>query len=115
MPRGIVVHFPRFFVGSWQFSLTLTSQVAAFFVNAVTSGYFFVRWWRLPSSLKQRIWNLYGWFAGLMCSGSCFGTLYGASLTEFQTFFFLSGFDPDSFAVNSQQAVAISNVIRENV
>jgi hypothetical protein len=65
--------------------------VAAFVLNTVASGYFFVWWYRAPVSIKRSVWDLYGWFTGLMCSGSCFGGLQVATYTQFQINFFQSG------------------------
>jgi hypothetical protein len=66
-------------------------KVAAFFLNTVASGYFFVWWYRAPVSIKRSVWDLYGWFTGLMCCGSCFGGLQVATYTQFQINFFQSG------------------------
>ena len=35
----------------------------------------FVRWWRIGEQNRRRVWLLYPWFTGLMCSGSCFGVM----------------------------------------
>jgi len=51
------------------------AQVAAFCVSAVVSGTMFLRWWRMELEDRPRVWELYGWFSGLMCLGSVFGAL----------------------------------------
>lgn len=33
----------------------------------------FYRWYRLGPDIRLRVWRLYGWFAGLVACGSCFG------------------------------------------
>jgi len=51
------------------------AQVAAFCVSAVVSGTMFLRWWRMELEDRPRVWELYGWFSGLMLCGSCFGAV----------------------------------------
>ncbi len=51
----------------------LFEQVGAFCLSAVSSGFMFVRWWRLDEDGRQDVWRLYGVFTALMCVGSCVG------------------------------------------
>ena len=41
----------------------------------------FLRWWRIEEEDRRRVWELYGWFSGLMCVGSVFGAVtWGAQI-----------------------------------
>jgi hypothetical protein len=35
----------------------------------------FVRWWRMEEEDRRQVWELYGWFSGLMWLGSVFGAV----------------------------------------
>jgi len=39
----------------------------------------FLRWWRMTKEDRPRVWQLYGWFSGLMCLGSVFGAVTWAA------------------------------------
>jgi hypothetical protein len=36
-------------------------------------------WWRMDEERRRRVWQLYGWFCGLMVCGSCFGAVTWAA------------------------------------
>ena len=38
-----------------------------FAIGTVASGSMFKRWWRLDEYDRQRVWNNYGRFCGIMC------------------------------------------------
>ena len=50
----------------------------------------FVRWWRLDSEHRLRIWKLYGWFTGLVCVGSCAGAVCYAAWAQWLYNYYLS-------------------------
>jgi hypothetical protein len=41
-----------------------------------------MRWWRLDSQDRQRIWKHYGWFTGLICIGSSTGAVAFAAWSQ---------------------------------
>jgi len=43
----------------------------------------FVRWWRMEEEDRRQVWLLYGWFSGLMCSGSVFGAVAWGAWMQF--------------------------------
>ena len=57
----------------------------------------FWRWWRIEQEDRRRVWQLYGWFSGLMCVGSVFGAVtWGAwmMVLVFNAFIYSSGLVP---------------------
>ena len=48
----------------------------------------FVRWVRLSQKRKHSMWRMYGWFTGLMCCGSIFGTVSWLSYMQFLVAYF---------------------------
>jgi len=48
----------------------------------------FVRWWRMEEEDRRQVWLLYGWFSGLMCSGSVFGAVTWVARMQFLVAFF---------------------------
>lgn len=50
----------------------------------------FVRWWRIGEQNRRRVWLLYPWFTGLMCSGSCFGAMSACGRMMHVVSFFLA-------------------------
>jgi hypothetical protein len=81
-------------------------QVAAYLLNALTSGYAYILWRRVPRDLQQSAWTLYGWFAGLMCLGSCFGAFTGGASMQWISSYYAS----DGLGMTPQQALIQSNV-----
>jgi hypothetical protein len=53
------------------------------------------RWWRLDDYDRGRIWKHYGWFCGLMCFGSCAGTVSYAAISSFFDNYYKSFTDGD--------------------
>jgi hypothetical protein len=68
----------------------LSPQSAAFAICAVVGGCLFVRWWRLDSQHRLRIWKLYGWFTGFVCVGSCTGAVSYAAWAQWLYNYYLS-------------------------
>jgi hypothetical protein len=53
----------------------------------------FVRWWRMEEEDRRQVWELYGWFSGLMCLGSVLGAVtWGAWMQVLVALF--NGFTP---------------------
>ena len=50
-------------------------QIAAFCVSAIASGYMLWRWRRINEGHKASVWRLYGYFAAIICFGSCAGAI----------------------------------------
>ena len=46
------------------------------------------RWRRLPEDDRQGVWSLYGWFCGLICFGSLFGTVVAGTFMHSRTFLY---------------------------
>lgn len=80
------------------------TQSAAFVVSAAAGGTMFVRWWRLETQDRKRIWRLYGWFTGLMCFGSCTGTVAYAAWSQWLVNYQLSDYDLDGAFVQGISA-----------
>jgi hypothetical protein len=68
----------------------------------------FVRWWRLKEEDRPRVWLLYGWFSGLMCVGSVFGTVAWAVWMQF----LLARFS--SYVLGVTHAQAQSLLVQQN-
>ena len=67
----------------------------------------FVRWLRVSARRKQQMWRMYGWFTGLMCSGSIFGSAAWASYLQFLVAFFTASpgvSNVDDAALNAVQS-----------
>jgi hypothetical protein len=67
----------------------------------------FWRWRRLGEGDRPRVWELYGWFSGLMCAGSVFGAVAWAAwmqalVTDFTGYYGLSPAQRQSFFSQSQ-------------
>jgi hypothetical protein len=84
----IFVAFFTIFAPRWHSLLLL--QSSAFAVCAVVGGGLFLRWWRLDSHHRLRIWKLYGWFTGLVCVGSCTGAVCYAAWAQWLYNYYLS-------------------------
>jgi hypothetical protein len=48
----------------------------------------FVRWLRIEDEDGSRVWELYGWFSGVMCLGSVFGAVAWAGWMQYLAAFF---------------------------
>ncbi len=75
-------------------------QSTACFLCVVASGCMLWRWWRLDDYDRGRIWKHYGWFCGLMCFGSCAGTVSYAAISSFFDNYYKSFTDEDYNADN---------------
>ena len=47
-------------------------------------------WLRMEQEERRRLWRLYGWFAGLMCAGSCVGVFTWSARMQFLYFDFVA-------------------------
>ena len=65
--------------------LTRDAQIAAFIVSAAACGAMLLMWCRLSKEHKEKLWQLYGWFNGLGCAGSCFGIAAAAANMQYET------------------------------
>ena len=45
-------------------------------------------WWKLDEESRKRVWRLYGWFCGLMCSGSCCGVVASVFWMQYLVYFY---------------------------
>ena len=54
-------------------------QVVAYCASAVAGGTMLCLWRRMGEEDRGRLWQLYGWFSGLMTCGSCFGAVAWAT------------------------------------
>ena len=70
------------------------AQVAAFCVSAVGGGTMFVRWWGMEEEDRRQVWELYGWFSGLMWLGSVFGAVAWGAWMLFLVADFTPGLTP---------------------
>ena len=58
---------------------TLPDQIAAYCVSALAGGTMLHLWRRMGEEERQRVWRLYGYFTGLIVTGSCVGVITWAS------------------------------------
>jgi len=58
-------------------------QIAAFCIASVASGFAFLSWWLASQSVREQVWQFYGWFTALVFCGSCVGC---AAFATFMTF-----------------------------
>ena len=66
-------------------------QITAFCLSAAASGMMVWRWWRLDEESRSLVWPLYGWFASLMCVGSCFGAAAWVAYMQYLAAFYTAG------------------------
>jgi hypothetical protein len=76
--------------------LTFTSQILFYFLSAIASGFWFVRWRRLCGEDKEGLWSLYGYFTGFTCAASCVG------VATWTTFLFVFSYN---FETNDTDAI----------
>ena len=94
-------------------ALRLTiQQSTACLLCAVASGCMLRRWWRLDDYDRSRIWKHYGWFCGLMCFGSCAGTVAYAAISSFFDNYYKSFTDGDYTSDNYSVYSRVSFVLQ---
>jgi hypothetical protein len=91
-------------------------QIAAYCACALASGVMFHRWRMLDPDYRQRIWLLYGWFSGLMLSGSCVGIVtWAAWMQSYITFYNGQVFDLTSNPSAAQREQYTLSLARSRV
>jgi hypothetical protein len=84
------------------------TQSAAFVVSAAAGGTMFVRWWRLDTQDRPRIWKYYGWFTGLIFLGSCTGAVSNIAWSQWLANYQLTDYDPANLRDVSELVEATS-------
>ena len=79
-----------------------------FAIGAVASGGMFKRWWRLDEYDRQRVWNNYGRFCGIMCINCITGAVTSIAWALFLAAYHPSDFNTFSFG-SSQYFDALSS------
>jgi hypothetical protein len=83
-------------------------QAFVFAIGAVASGGMFKRWWRLDEDDRQRVWNHYGRFCGIMCINCITGAVASVAWALFLAAHHQSDFNAVSFG-SSQYVHALSS------